>query len=62
MLTLEFTALRGNVKKKKSLFKDIIHIGGWVVKAFSKEETTVRVGCTHEMSTAHTPSVLGVES
>ena len=27
--------LRGNVKKK-SLFKDIIHIGGWVVKAFSK--------------------------
>ena len=25
-----------------------------------KEETTVRVGCTHEMSTAHTPSVLGV--
>ena len=27
--------IRGNVKKK-SLFKDIIHIGGWVVKAFSK--------------------------
>ena len=23
-------------KKKNSLFKDIIHIGGWVVKAFSK--------------------------
>ena len=28
----------------------------------SKEETTLRVGCTHEMSTAHTPSVFGVES
>ena len=27
--------VRGNVKKK-SLFKDIIHISGWVVKAFSK--------------------------
>ena len=26
----------GNVKKKKSIFKDIIQVGGWVLKAFSK--------------------------
>ena len=32
---VNISILRGNVKKK-SLFKDIIHIGGWVVKAFSK--------------------------
>ena len=24
------------MSRKKSIFKDIIHIGGWVVKAFSK--------------------------
>ena len=30
-----YSQLSGNVKKK-SIFKDIIHTGGWVVKAFSK--------------------------
>ena len=28
--------ISGNVKKKKSIFKDIIQVGGWVLKAFSK--------------------------
>ena len=28
--------VRGNLQKKKSIFKDIIQTGGWVVKAFSK--------------------------
>ena len=31
------STLRGNLQKKKSIFKDIIQTGGWVVKASSKK-------------------------
>ena len=37
LLENHYENILGVTSKKKSLFKDITHIGGWVVKAFSKK-------------------------